>query len=72
LPAAADRAVLQALGGLQALDVSAGLGHMGHNTVLYLSMLRKFLQAQARGMEPLVLCLAEGDLATTERLAHTL
>jgi HPt (histidine-containing phosphotransfer) domain-containing protein len=64
--------LLEELGRVAGLDITAGLrGTMG-NVALYASMLRKFLTGQADTIERISRSLEAGDEASAERYAHTL
>jgi len=54
------------------LDIRLGLRHVMGKKPLYLSLLRRFVQGQQAGLQPLAQALQVGDTATAERLAHTL
>ncbi len=58
--------------GIEGVDMVAGLRRMGGKAPLYLSMLRKFKATQLPAWQSLRHALDAGDLATAERLAHTL
>ena len=71
-PSASDTLLMQALRGIDALDVSLGLSHTNHNPAFYASLLRKFVSSQADALERIRASLQAGDRATAERHAHTL
>jgi two-component system, sensor histidine kinase and response regulator len=54
------------------LDIAGGLRRVLGKRALYRSMLEKFVAGQAATCECLAAALADGDLASAERLAHTL
>ncbi len=58
--------------GVAGLDTAAGLRRVLGKQPLYLSMLRKFVAGHPAGLQPVEDALRAGDLATAERLAHTL
>ncbi len=73
--AAPDGAALHANGlprGIQGLDTAAGLEFAQGNPVLYRSMLIRFVESQATLPTQVQDALSTGDLASAERLAHTL
>jgi CheY-like chemotaxis protein len=53
------------------LDTEAGLRRVLGKKPLYLSMLRRFAAGQKTAVAQLLAALAQDDLATAERLAHT-
>ncbi|BDT68143.1 sensor histidine kinase RcsC [Comamonadaceae bacterium OS-1] len=57
---------------IEGVDTVAGLRRMGGKAPLYLSMLRKFQATQLPAWEVLCQSVAQGDLASAERQAHTL
>jgi two-component system sensor histidine kinase/response regulator len=63
---------LQALRGVAALDVDAGLQRMAGSAVLYTRLLRKFVQSQTDSAQRMAEALEQGDNASAERIAHTL
>jgi two-component system sensor histidine kinase/response regulator len=67
----ADR-LLQALRNIRELDVGLGLARTTNNPAFYASMLRKFVAAQEDATARVQQALDFGDLATAERIAHTL
>jgi CheY-like chemotaxis protein len=54
------------------LDTTLGLRRMAGKQELYVSMLKKFVDNQKSAIENIQTALAENDLITAERLAHTL
>ncbi len=54
------------------LDTQLGLRRVMGKQALYLGMLRKFVEGQSAGLQPIVDALDSADFATAERLAHTL
>ena len=54
------------------LDTQLGLRRVMGKEALYLSLLRKFVAGHQAGLEPLTQALEAGDVATAERMAHTL
>ena len=58
--------------GIEGLDTQLGLRRVMGKPALYLGMLRKFVAGQSEGLLPIARALDAGDLATAERLAHTL
>ncbi|CUW40317.1 protein of unknown function [Magnetospirillum sp. XM-1] len=54
------------------LDTNAGLKRVRGKRPLYLDMLRKFATGQKNAVGDIGAALAAGDLATAERIAHTL
>jgi two-component system, sensor histidine kinase and response regulator len=54
------------------LDMPLGLRRVMGKESLYLSLLRKFVDGNQAGLEPIDQALAAGDAQTAERLAHTL
>jgi CheY-like chemotaxis protein len=64
--------VVQALRAIPLLDVDLGLQRTTNNPVFYASLLRKFVAAQQDATERVQQALRGGDLATAERIAHTL
>jgi two-component system, sensor histidine kinase and response regulator len=66
------QATLQALRGVAALDVDAGLQRMAGSAVLYTRLLRKFVQSQTDSAQRMAEALEQGDNASAERIAHTL
>jgi two-component system sensor histidine kinase/response regulator len=69
-PAPASAAV-DGLPRIAGLDTGLGLKRMMNKKGLYLAMLKRFADGQAGTMAALREALAQGDLATAERLAHT-
>jgi HPt (histidine-containing phosphotransfer) domain-containing protein len=69
---AAAQPVLQALAASPRINVALGQQRSNDNPVLYVSLLRKFVAAQADVVQRIQHALLEGDRATAERLAHTL
>eukprot|EP01031_Cornospumella_fuschlensis_P048891 gene48891-59866_t len=67
--AAASEALLRDIAGL---DTQLGLRRVMGKEALYLSLLRKFVAGHQTGLAPLTEALAAGDVATAERMAHTL
>jgi two-component system sensor histidine kinase/response regulator len=67
--AAAEEEIPQNVPGL---DIRLGLRHVMGKKPLYLSLLRRFVQGQPAGLQPMAQALAAGDTVTAERLAHTL
>ncbi len=57
--------------GIDGLDTALGLSRMMNKKPLYLAMLRRFVAGQRDAMQSLHEALAQGDLATAERHAHT-
>ena len=68
----AARATLAALRSLASLDVDAGLRHTSHNENLYISLWQRFTASQSKLALQMEEALLVDDLATAERLAHTL
>ena len=58
-------------GGIDGLDTALGLSRMMNKKTLYLAMLRRFVAGQREAMQGLHDALAQGDLQTAERHAHT-
>ena len=54
------------------LDTKDGLSRVGGNSVLYMKLLRQFIEQHALTVEQVTDALAKGDTALAERLAHTL
>jgi two-component system sensor histidine kinase/response regulator len=69
---AADPALLAGLRHITQLDVAQGLLHTRDQAALYTSLLRKFVAAQADAAMRVQQCLAAGDRAAAELIAHTL
>jgi signal transduction histidine kinase/CheY-like chemotaxis protein/HAMP domain-containing protein len=70
VPATSQDAVgLPAIAGL---DTQDGLSRVGGNRVLYMKLLRQFVDDHARTVEQVSDALADGDIKLAERLAHTL
>ncbi|WP_079433587.1 response regulator [Zoogloea sp. LCSB751] len=57
---------------LPGLNVAAALRRVGNDAAEYLALLRHFTRSQADCPQRIDAALAAGDLATAERLAHTL
>jgi CheY-like chemotaxis protein len=71
--AAADSsAVLEALRGVQGLDVDLGLLRTTNNPTLYASLLKKLVSSQQDAADRVRQALMAGDSPTAERHAHTL
>ncbi len=62
-------AKLQAVPGL---NLARGLNSLMGNADRYLDLLQRFVQSHANDMHQIDVCLAQDDLATATRLAHTL
>ncbi len=54
------------------LDVDDGLSRVGGNRKLYLKLLRQFVEQQGPTVGQITAVMATGDIATAERLAHSL
>jgi two-component system sensor histidine kinase/response regulator len=54
------------------LDVDRGLSLSNHNTRLYVSLLGKFVQSQEQAVHQVRAALAQADVPSAERVAHTL
>src|SRR4030095_13762945 len=54
------------------LDTKDGLSRVGGNRVLYMKLLRQFIEQHAHTVEQVSDALAKGDTALAERHAHTL
>ena len=54
------------------IDTKSALKRIGGNAKLYQNLLRKFAQQQAAAVEEIRAALAGGDVATAERVAHSL
>ena len=67
-PQDTDQAIPEHIAGL---DTQAGLRRVLGKKPLYLSMLRRFVAGQKTVVAQLLAALAQDDLKTTERLAHT-
>jgi two-component system, sensor histidine kinase and response regulator len=57
---------------VEGLDTSEGLLRVAGNQVLYLELLRQFVDQQSNAPDRIAECLATGDHDAAERLAHTL
>jgi two-component system sensor histidine kinase/response regulator len=57
---------------VEGLAIEDGLRRVGGNRKLYRKLLGQFAEQQARAPEAIAEALAQGDVATAERLAHTL
>jgi len=68
---AAQFADVQALAHQDWLDISEGLARLGGNPLLYLRLLRQFLEHEAAPAQ-FAQALSEGDFVFAERLAHTI
>jgi HPt (histidine-containing phosphotransfer) domain-containing protein len=66
---APDGVDLPAIAGL---DVDDGLSRVGGNRKLYLKLLRQFVEQQGPTVGQITAVMATGDIATAERLAHSL
>ena len=64
--------LIQALRAIPELDVDLGLVRTNNNPAFYASLLRKFVTGQENAMASMQLALDGADLATAERIAHTL
>jgi HPt (histidine-containing phosphotransfer) domain-containing protein len=64
--------VMQGLRAIRELDVDLGLSRTTNNPAFYASMLRKFVAAQEDATARVQQAMAGGDMATAERIAHTL
>jgi signal transduction histidine kinase/CheY-like chemotaxis protein len=64
--------LMQELRAIQDLDVDLGLARTTNNPDFYASMLRKFVAAQEDAMLRFRRALDQSDMATAERIAHTL
>jgi two-component system sensor histidine kinase/response regulator len=64
--------LMPALLSIQELDVNLGLARTTNNPAFYASMLRKFVAAQEGATARVQQALDGGDVATAERIAHTL
>jgi len=56
---------------IEGIDIQLGLKRVLNKMPAYISMLRKFLENQANAPSELRFALANNDIATAERLAHT-
>jgi two-component system sensor histidine kinase/response regulator len=65
-------ALLQRLRHIPELDVDLGLSRTNNNPGFYVSMLRKFIPAQRDAAKRIHMALADGNVPSAERLAHTL
>jgi signal transduction histidine kinase/HPt (histidine-containing phosphotransfer) domain-containing protein len=65
-------AVLLELAKVPGLDVRLGLARTSGNPAFYLGLLKKFIAGQEHAVQAITHCLDSGDLATAERMAHTL
>ncbi len=54
------------------LDTKDGLSRVAGNRKLYLKLLRQFIEQQGPAVGQISAALAQGDVALTERLAHTI
>jgi two-component system, sensor histidine kinase and response regulator len=68
-PASAAASDLPAIEGL---DASAGLRRVAGNRVLYLRLLRQFMRQETDAITRITAALDAQDLATAERIAHSL
>jgi PAS domain S-box-containing protein len=57
---------------VEGLDTADGLLRLAGNRGLYMKLLRQFVEAQGTVPEEVAALVAAGDLATAERLAHTI
>ena len=71
LPVPQDNA-LENLAKLSGFDPDKGIGNVAGKVATYLKLLLKFAERQPADMASLQSALAEGDLATAKRIAHTL
>jgi two-component system sensor histidine kinase/response regulator len=63
---------VQILDGVEDFDAASGLRRVLGREDLYRDMLRRFTSSYGEGLTPLREAVTTGDLATAERLAHTL
>ncbi len=68
----ATEAASTELTGIAGVDITDGLHRVGGNERLYRALLRQYAEDQAETPAALREALAEGDVKTAERLAHTL
>ncbi|MGC3961640.1 MAG: response regulator [Verrucomicrobiota bacterium] len=54
------------------LDTADGLSRVAGNRKLYLKLLRQFVEQQGPALTQITEAMSKGDVATAERLAHTL
>jgi PAS domain S-box-containing protein len=71
-PDDAVNAVLARLATVSALNLAQGLALLPARPQKYLALLRRFEQSHGGDMARLKQCLAEGDRAAAQRIAHTL
>jgi len=64
------RRLLARLAETPGVDVERGLAALRGNSAKYLALLGRFVDAHAEDMTRLQACLAQGDHATAQRLAH--
>jgi signal transduction histidine kinase/DNA-binding response OmpR family regulator/HPt (histidine-containing phosphotransfer) domain-containing protein len=69
---AMDNGLLQALEQVPGLDAKAGLQRSSGNADLYTQMLKRFVKSQENTGADLRRLISGGDMATAERIAHTL
>ena len=67
-----EAATLARLAGVPGLNVARGLTTLRGHAYKYLDLLSHFIQSHANDMTQVTASLAGGDLATAQRLAHTL
>jgi two-component system sensor histidine kinase/response regulator len=65
-------ATTEALPEISGLDTALGLSRMAGNRTLYLTILRRYAEGQASACDQIHEALANGEIATAERLAHTM
>jgi CheY-like chemotaxis protein len=69
---AVDYGILQALAQVAGLDAKAGLSRSSGNADLYLQMLKRFVKSQENTGADLRRLVNGADMASAERIAHTL
>ena len=72
VPEPQQQALLDALRCVDGLDVTEGLSLSNGNAALYQTMLGRFVKSQANTVQAIAQALEAADVATAERLAHTL
>ena len=71
-PAAIDAAALAQLASIPGINLERGLAGLRGNSGKYLELLNRFVDTHAEDMTQLRACLAQGEHAVAQRLAHTL